>query len=146
MRVEQRFRGADTISGFVVGIGSKWVMLAAVRDGGYEDGYVAVRRKNIRNVARDRSFEEQFARQQPDWPPRMPPDTDLDSTAELVRGLARRYPLLGIEREDKRTITSVVVHSAYRRALAQMAGSAEESGSSADGSVAVRLPLASRHP
>jgi hypothetical protein len=52
-------------------------------------------------VRTDSSFEERFARTQPEWPPTAPADLDLDTTAGLLRGMSAISPLLAIEQERR---------------------------------------------
>jgi hypothetical protein len=54
--------------GVVQEIGDEWVLMAAIRDGGYLNGYMAVRLDTIRHVRADRGLED-FLRQGPGWPP-----------------------------------------------------------------------------
>ncbi len=82
-------------------IGSKWVLVAQTRDGGFFDGLVAVRRKEIVKVGRHSSFEGRFAQTQPDWPPSAPAKIDLDTTRGLIRDLSQISPLIGIEQERR---------------------------------------------
>ncbi|MFE4541041.1 hypothetical protein [Arthrobacter sp. NPDC056727] len=54
--------------GVVQEIGDEWVILAAVRDGGYLNGYMALRLDLIRHVRAEHGLEE-FLKQGPAWPP-----------------------------------------------------------------------------
>lgn len=106
VRIERSPRHADRLYGFVVGIGNKWVLVAKTMDGGYFDGYAAIRLRDVRRVTRDRSFASAFARTQPEWPPTPPPGgIDLDSTKGMLRTLGATAPLLGIEKERERSAT-----------------------------------------
>lgn len=102
VRIERRLRHSDPISGFVVSVGRKWVLVAVTMDGGFPDGWAAVRVKDIHRVRRDRSFEGAFARTLPDWPPQQPGKVDLDTTKAMLRTLAATAPLIGIEKERER--------------------------------------------
>lgn len=55
----------DRIDGFVVGLGRKWALIAQTMDGGYSDGLIAVRVRDILTLKKDRSFETHFAMTQP---------------------------------------------------------------------------------
>jgi len=103
VRIERRPRHADRIDGYVVGIGAKWALVARLMDGGYFDGFSAIRLRDIRDVDRDRSFQGSFARTQPEWPPTAPGPIDLDSTSGVIRSLAATAPLIGIEKENERS-------------------------------------------
>ncbi|MFC9353291.1 hypothetical protein [Arthrobacter sp. NPDC057013] len=54
--------------GVVQEIGEEWVLMAAVRDGGYLNGYMALRLDLIRRVRAAHGLED-FLRRRPDWPP-----------------------------------------------------------------------------
>jgi hypothetical protein len=73
VRVRLTPKYTDRLSGFVVGIGEEWALLALTIDGGYFDGYMAFRLKDLARVRRDSGFEGRFARTQPQWPPTSPP-------------------------------------------------------------------------
>jgi len=89
------------VDGFVLAVGSKWALLAQTGDGGFFDGLVAVRLKDINKVRNDSSFEGRFAQTQPEWPPTAPAGIDLDSTSELIRTLSQVSPLIGIAQERR---------------------------------------------
>lgn len=102
VRIERGPRHADRLDGFVIAVGRKWVLVAKTMDGGYFDGYVAIRVRDVRRVTRDRSFEGVFARTQAEWPPTAPGAVDLDSTKRMLRSLAATAPLVGLEKERER--------------------------------------------
>jgi hypothetical protein len=92
----------ETIGGFVVGLGHRWVLLAQITDGGYFDGHVAVRLRDIATVRPDRSFQSAFSRTQSQWPPMPPPGRDgidLDTTTGLLRTMLTADELVGIEKD-----------------------------------------------
>ncbi|WP_110240177.1 hypothetical protein [Nocardioides gilvus] len=94
-------RNADRVDGFVVAMGSKWVLIAQTRDGGYFDGLTAVRLRDVVKVADDSTFAERFARSQPQWPPSAPEDLDLGKTRRLIETLSKASELIGIEQERR---------------------------------------------
>ncbi|MBU2665468.1 hypothetical protein KOI35_18330 [Actinoplanes bogorensis] len=101
VRVGRSPRNADRVDGYVVAVGSKWALIAQVGDGGFFEGLVAVRVKDVVKVRTDRSFAGRFARTRPEWPPTAPPGLDLDTTAGLIAGLSAISPLVGIEQERR---------------------------------------------
>lgn len=105
VRLMRSLRNADSVAGFVVGIGERSVLLTQIADGGYFDGLVAVRMRDIVSVNPDSTFEGQFARTQPQWPPRAPNAIGLDTTSGPITSLAAISPLIGIEQEDHFTST-----------------------------------------
>jgi hypothetical protein len=94
-------RHADRVNGFPLATGSKWVLVSQTGDGGYLEGLVAVRLRDVVKVRSNRSFEGRFAQTQPTWPPTPPDVMDLDTTGGLVRSLSRVSPLVGIEQERR---------------------------------------------
>lgn len=100
IRIERSLRHADRVEGFVLGLGTKWALMAATRDGGFLDGLAAVRIRDVSAVQRNTSFEERFAKTLTNWPPTAP-DVNLDKTAALVRGLGSTSPLVSIGQEGR---------------------------------------------
>jgi hypothetical protein len=103
--IERRPRSRNRVDGFVVGVGSKWALIAVTMDGGFFDGFAAIRLRDVTLVRRNRSFESTFARTQPEWPPTMPAAIDLDSSKAMMRDLALMAPLIAIEKEHERWAT-----------------------------------------
>jgi len=101
VRIKRSPRNADRVDGIVVAVGSKWALIAHTGDGGFFEGLVAIRVKDVVKVKKESSFEERFARTQPEWPPIAPADLDLDTTAGLLRGMSAISPLLAIEQERR---------------------------------------------
>lgn len=101
VRVSRSPRNSDRIDGFVLAVGPKWVLIAQTGDGGFFDGVIAVRLKDVVKIYDDTSFEARFARTQPEWPPRPPADIDLANTSGLIKSLSEASPLIGIEQERR---------------------------------------------
>jgi hypothetical protein len=95
---------ADLVEGYVVAIGTRWVVLATMADGG-PDGWSVVRRADIRGVWEGRG--ERFARRLLElegcWPPTPPAaPLALDGTAqELIESVAAAFPLVVIYVDDE---------------------------------------------
>ncbi|NYG99455.1 hypothetical protein FJ656_03330 [Schumannella luteola] len=102
VRVERDLRHAGRIDGFVLAVGTEWVLLAATGDGGRPDGVIAVRIRDITGVEWDTSFESRFARTLPSWPPTAPGEPGLDSTSEVLAYLGDHHAPIGIEKETER--------------------------------------------
>jgi len=102
IRVERTPKFADRVDGFVVGVGEEWALLARSSDGGFFNGYVAFRVRDVKRIRRDKTFETTFAKTQPEWPPTQPQDVTLNSTSEVIEGLARGGALIGIQKENER--------------------------------------------
>jgi hypothetical protein len=101
VRIRRSPRNADRIDGFVIGVDSRWALIAQTGDGGFFDGLVALRVADVVHVENDASFEGRFAQTQPEWPPTAPPNLDLETTAGLVAGMSAISRLIGIEQERR---------------------------------------------
>lgn len=103
VRVERKPKFADRLNGFVVLVGKRWALLARTSDGGFFDGYIAFRVRDVKQIKSDRTFESAYARTQPEWPPMCPSELGLDGTADVLEGLGHGGALVGIQKEDERT-------------------------------------------
>lgn len=104
VRLARVSRPGQHVDGFVVAVGRRWVLIARVMDGGFFDGHVAVRLREIGKVRPDRSFQSTFARTQPEWPPAPPAGIDaldLDTTAGVLTSLLKPGVIFGIEQDRK---------------------------------------------
>jgi hypothetical protein len=102
VRVVRSPKHADDIDGFIVAIGERWAVIQATLEGGHFDGYSAFRLKDLVAVKPQDGFGRDFARTLPTWPPRCPEGLVLESTETLVRTMAERSELIGIEAENQR--------------------------------------------
>lgn len=104
VRVHRSIAGADLSEGYVVGIGSKWLLLAVLDDRIVLDGYTAVRVDDIRKVRvkKNQSFVRRALEMREQWPPTRPPEVELDRTGDLIRSVAAAWPLVTFfaERDD----------------------------------------------
>lgn len=102
VKIQRRSRPNYTVDGFVLAVGRDWVLLAATMDGGYFDGYAAIRISDVKSLRPDASFQSGFSKTQPEWPP-FPPSSsdalDLDSTRGMLLSLLHKNRLVGIERD-----------------------------------------------
>lgn len=90
VRIKRSPRNADRVDGIVVSVGSKWALIAHTGDGGFFEGLVAIHVEDVVKVEKGSSFEERFAQTWLEWPPTVPADLDLDTTADTVRSAAKR--------------------------------------------------------
>jgi hypothetical protein len=103
VRVERKPRFADRLDGFVLAVGKRWALMARTSEGGYFDGSVAFRMKDVGRLTVDQSFQPTFARTQPEWPPSAVTTFELDTISELLKGLADVDTLVGIEKDEERS-------------------------------------------
>jgi hypothetical protein len=94
---------AGYLEGFVVQVGAGWAILAKVTEGGWFDGYIAFRLKDVTSVKRDKGFSSRFARSQPEWPPSSPfAAFAVDDVIDVLRAFGANRVLFGIEKEHER--------------------------------------------
>jgi hypothetical protein len=87
----------------VLEVGPQWVLGMRVEDGGYLDGYVAFRLKDVTSVKKDKTFAATTARILPGWPPRPPVyPMDLASAATVLDGFGNNAAIVGIETQGRR--------------------------------------------
>jgi len=101
IRLTSSAKHADPVDMIVVGVGSDWVLGVTIVDG-YFDGHHAMRLADVRGVETNTNFFARMARTLPDWPPRLEPEVDLDSTRGVLRWFAARYPILAFEKAHER--------------------------------------------
>ncbi len=94
----------DALDGYVVGIGTDWVLLAVLDGAIVLDGYAALRLTDVRHVERrhtgDMVRKALALREQ--WPPTPPPaPLDLDNSRGLLMSLAEQSAItVHIEHDD----------------------------------------------
>jgi hypothetical protein len=103
LRIERKPKFADWVDGIVLRFGEQWILLAKTADGGYFDGYVLLRLRDVARVTPDETFAQEHVKIQPEWPPSFSLDVDLDDAASALGGFARRGGLVGIQKENERS-------------------------------------------
>jgi hypothetical protein len=104
IRLVRSIPGADVIKAYVLDVGSKWVLMAAV-DETRVDGYVAVRVRDIERIQplKADAFYRKASELAGVWPPALPASPiDLSTTRALIETAHVHATLvnLQIERED----------------------------------------------
>jgi hypothetical protein len=104
VRLSRSIRHGDKVDGFVVGLGSQWVLLAKLDLNMYLDGYAALRLSDVAKVKRrggPGTFVGRALAARGQWPP-VGVDVSLDSVTDLIADAAELAPLvtLYIEEED----------------------------------------------
>lgn len=104
--VKRAGRGWDRREGYVLEVGSSWLLMATLDDRVRPDGFSMLRVKDVVTVTRGKSHDRLFRRSlemHGDWPPARPAsDVNLTSTSELIRSLSTQFPLLSLFTEDIR--------------------------------------------
>lgn len=93
--------GSDDVRGYVVGIGTGWVLLHSAADDVFLNGYAALRLSDV--VAVEGSERDWFMPRGLEAlgeHPVVPGDIPLDGTAKLSQALAARFELLTLYRES----------------------------------------------
>ena len=106
VRLRRGITGAHDLDGYVVDIGTKWVLLARVDPMVVLDGFVAVRIADVAKVA-ERTSSAHFVRRALEirgaWPPdRAVPALDLDGRRALLSSAGAQYPLITLHIEKSR--------------------------------------------
>jgi hypothetical protein len=114
----RRRRGWDEVTGYVVGVGERWVAVAAVPLASFE-GLVFVRRKDVRRLvdARHARRAEAGLRMDDLWPPALPESVDLDDVRSLLFSVGALSRTLGFsdERRASGLFVAQVVRITQRR-------------------------------
>ncbi|HMH57805.1 MAG TPA: hypothetical protein VK537_01360, partial [Galbitalea sp.] len=103
VRVERKPKHADRLDGFMVLVGEQWALMARTSDGGFFNGFVAFRIRDVTRIKKDRTFETEFAKTRPEWPPAYPHDIDLGTTADVIEGMSLGAVLMGLQKENERS-------------------------------------------
>lgn len=101
--VERRLKGTDGIDGYVIAVGKSWLLLATTMDGGYLDGFTALRTKDVRKVRKDRHFAARLLKAIGQKVPLELADAiDLSGPGTIIRDAAARDTLVSVYRERTR--------------------------------------------
>jgi hypothetical protein len=95
-----RTSSGDDVEGFVLAVGSQWVLVATLSDSIYIDGFAVFPVGDVRDVE-DRSEEMRFVRRalalQRSWPPPRPRvPLDLDDTVAMLKSIAAAAPVVTV--------------------------------------------------
>ena len=118
LHLDRVSRRNQRVDGFVVAVGRKWALIAKITEGGFFDGSVAIRLREIKAALPDSSFASRHARTQREWPP-APPATSrplsLDTTRGMLTALLEPNVLFGIEQDKKHDATWIGVPNQLTR-------------------------------
>jgi hypothetical protein len=103
--IRRAIKRADRLNGYVLSVGSRWMLMAELASGIYLDGVVAVRVKDVVEVRRD-SRSDRFVKRalelHGEWPPSSPAsELTLGKTRELIKSCALLAPLVTLHIEYK---------------------------------------------
>jgi hypothetical protein len=100
--IKRGIKKADDIRGYVLAIDQDWLLMAKTRDGGYPDGFTALRVVDVTKVRKDGSFEARFLRHIDQWPPAGPSaPIDLSNSRTIITGAAALQTLVTLYTEQK---------------------------------------------
>jgi hypothetical protein len=104
--VKRTGRGWDRRGGYVLQVGSSWMLMATPDDRVRPDGYSLLRVKDVASVSRGKSQDRLFRRSlemHGEWPPQPPAaDVNLTTVGDLVRSLCVQFPLISLFTEEIR--------------------------------------------
>jgi hypothetical protein len=104
VELPRSLKRADLVEGYVVAIGTRWVVLATTA-GGHPDGWTVVRRADLRGVweGRGERFTRRVFELEGCWPP-APPAAPLaleGTVQDLIDSAAAAFPLVVIYVDDE---------------------------------------------
>jgi hypothetical protein len=116
--LRRRSERGTRYQGYVLALGRKWVLLAQIADGGFFDGQIAFRLRDLRDVRNSTSFESRAARLRDEWPPRMPAalvGIDLDRTSGVLKAFGADGSLIGVQSDHRYDVLWIGVLDEVRR-------------------------------
>jgi hypothetical protein len=98
--IRRKIKDADVIHGYVVQLSDDWILIADTRDGGYLDGFTALRTKDITKVKKVDGFEPELLKKLKQWPPAAPEQPiSLSSAEAIIRAAGESREALTIHQE-----------------------------------------------
>jgi len=97
----------EVLHGTVLEIGKDWILLASLRDGGYLDGYTALRIEDLRLVEPEETFLP-VLKTDSHWPPKKPAELDIANLRTIMDTAAAKETLVAVFREAKRPDTCLI--------------------------------------
>ena len=97
----------EVLHGTVLEIGKDWILLASLRDGGYLDGYTALRIEDLRLVEPEETFLP-VLKTDSHWPPKKPAELDIANLRTIIDTAAAKETLVAVFREAKRPDTCLI--------------------------------------
>ena len=94
---------AEQLDGYVLAVGSDWLLLQSLDQSLFLDGWTALRVEDVTagSPRRSQDFVRRALELQGQWPPRLPStEVVLDDVASVVRSMAAVHPLLSLHIED----------------------------------------------
>jgi hypothetical protein len=98
-RVSRRSLSKVQIDGFVVGLSDRWLLIARTLDGGYSDGLIALRVRDVSKVTKDTSFETRFALTQSWRSTEEIESIDLTNVETVIGTMGNLSRIIAIEEE-----------------------------------------------
>jgi hypothetical protein len=101
VRIQRTVERHETEHGVVLELNTDWVLVASLRDGGYQDGYRVFRLADLRRVEPEATFEKFFHRDA-QWPPVTPSAPfDLTNPRTIIEAAAKTSTIITVFREAK---------------------------------------------
>lgn len=87
IRISRHSDPNEPLTGIVLQLAAEWVLVAAIRNGGYFDGYSIIRTGDIRTIKVETTFVP-YLRTHQAWPPERPAGTiDLTGPASFLKDI-----------------------------------------------------------
>jgi hypothetical protein len=104
IRVARKLKFATGyLEGYVLHVGLGWAVLAKVVDGGWFDGQVAFRLKDVSAVKKHKGISASFSKTRPEWPPSSPfGGATFDDVEQVLDAFGADGNMFGIEKEAER--------------------------------------------
>lgn len=107
LRIRRGVQNNEVVHGTVLEIGTDWILLASLRDGGYLDGYTALRIQDLRLVEAEETFLP-VLKKDAQWPPKKPSTLDIANPRTIMETAAAEETLVAVFQEAKRPDTCLI--------------------------------------
>ena len=107
LRIRRGVQKNEVVHGTVLEIGTDWILLASLRDGGYLDGYTALRVEDLRLVEAEETFLP-VLKKDSQWPPKKPSTLDIANPRTIMETAAAKETLVAVFQEAKRPDTCLI--------------------------------------
>lgn len=107
LRIRRGVQKNEVVHGTVLEIGTDWILLASLRDGGYLDGYTALRIQDLRLVEAEETFLPVLTKDA-QWPPKKPSTLDIANPRTILETAAAEETLVAVFQEAKRPDTCLI--------------------------------------
>ncbi|MGP5397683.1 hypothetical protein [Arthrobacter rhombi] len=102
IRISRHSDPDEPLAGIVLQLAAEWVLIAAIRNGGYFDGYSIIKTGDIRAIKAETTFVP-YLRTHQAWPPERPAGTiDLTGPASFLKEIGATATVVALYEEVRR--------------------------------------------